>query len=351
MEKQLYELRIDEEFRDALPPLSELEYSLLEAGIVNEGCTMPIIICHDTIIDGHARYEICHKHGIPFAIEEKEFESKEDAKLWIVARQIGCRNLSDYAKCEAVRPLKEILKAEGKRRMAENNRPNHGEGVAINEEEYLPLQNLAKAGKGWDSRSILAKMAGVSPFNFSKAEKIMDEADEDTKRQVREGEISIHKAFTGLSAKEEPSPQGPKIKHIQGPYAAQKESQDSLTEEADNTETPPSFKASKPVRPEDMIDMSPFPGYEDVSPYELAESHEEIESLGGVPNDDPRMRGIGKFHMIKGQVNRLFDGIMDAILCLDDNSATEENLETLEELINTKYEEILKEIEKRRRES
>ena len=44
MEKKLYELEIDEEFRDALPSLSEEQYSSLEESIVSRGCDIPLVV-------------------------------------------------------------------------------------------------------------------------------------------------------------------------------------------------------------------------------------------------------------------------------------------------------------------
>ena len=377
MEKKLYELEIDEEFRDALPSLSEEQYSSLEESIVSRGCDIPLVVWKGMVVDGHARYEICHRHGIPFAYNEMEFKSREDALMSLIEMQINRRSLTPFARCEVVYRHKDAVSSEAaKRRGCRTDLCNKGDSDKV--ENFPPSQKFGK------TREFLGAMADVSDRNYSKAEKLIEQADEEVKKLLRKGEISIHKAYTdlfynkneaGSSGKgqdfseeskgkseadvlthgqgidieqEEPSPQGSKIKHIQGPYAAQKESQDSLTEEADNTETPPSFKASKPVRPEDMIDMSPFPGYEGVMPSELTETHEEIESFGGVPNEDPRMKAIGQFHMIKGEVKRHFDRIMDAITCLDENSATEENLETLEELVNVNYEEILKEIRRRK---
>ena len=59
MEKKLYELKIDPEFRDALPPLKESEYEILERGILSDGCEIPLITWNGTVVDGHNRYKIC----------------------------------------------------------------------------------------------------------------------------------------------------------------------------------------------------------------------------------------------------------------------------------------------------
>jgi hypothetical protein len=48
------------------------------------------------LIDGHNRYEICHRLGIQFQTVRKQFESRDDAIEWIINNQFGRRNLSDY---------------------------------------------------------------------------------------------------------------------------------------------------------------------------------------------------------------------------------------------------------------
>ena len=66
-EKKVYDLTVDPEFRDLIPPLNEEELKLLEASIVADGCESPLIVWNGVIVDGHNRYAICRKHEIPFA--------------------------------------------------------------------------------------------------------------------------------------------------------------------------------------------------------------------------------------------------------------------------------------------
>ena len=73
---------------------------------------MPLVIRNGTILDGHNRYRICHENSIPFAVEEKSFESRESAKIWLIRNQLGRRNLPDFQKCELRLPLEELLQAE-----------------------------------------------------------------------------------------------------------------------------------------------------------------------------------------------------------------------------------------------
>ena len=99
MEAMLYRLLIDPEFLGLIPPMQRKEYIQLEMNIREDGCRDPIVVWEQTIVDGHNRYQICHKNKIPFKIVHKEFESREDAKAWICANQLGRRNITpEYRK-------------------------------------------------------------------------------------------------------------------------------------------------------------------------------------------------------------------------------------------------------------
>ena len=87
-------ITIDEEFKNLLPPLSEETFNLLEENILQNGCRDSLVTWEGTLIDGYNRYEICTKHGLPFNTIEKEFETREEAKVWIILNQISRRNLT-----------------------------------------------------------------------------------------------------------------------------------------------------------------------------------------------------------------------------------------------------------------
>lgn len=93
--KALHKLNIDPEFKALIRPLTEGEYARLETNLLTDGCLDPLVIWNGTIVDGHNRYEICHKYGIPFAVIEKKFDCREAAMAWICSLQLGRRNLSD----------------------------------------------------------------------------------------------------------------------------------------------------------------------------------------------------------------------------------------------------------------
>ena len=63
------ELVIDSELSVLIPPLTPDEFTKLEDSILTEGCRDAIIVWGNVIVDGHNRYKICTKHGIPFGTE------------------------------------------------------------------------------------------------------------------------------------------------------------------------------------------------------------------------------------------------------------------------------------------
>ena len=71
-------LKIDPEFQNQIPPLTDDEYKQLEENILKEGKLLsPLIVWNNTLVDGHNRYAILQKHPeIPFTVHEKEFASR-----------------------------------------------------------------------------------------------------------------------------------------------------------------------------------------------------------------------------------------------------------------------------------
>ena len=87
-------LLIDEEFKILLPALDEDTLAMLEANLLENGCRDPLVVWGNILIDGHNRYDICTKHGIPFTTVPREFNSRDDVLIWIISTQVSRRNLT-----------------------------------------------------------------------------------------------------------------------------------------------------------------------------------------------------------------------------------------------------------------
>ncbi len=95
-------IKILPELKTLIPPLTLVEYDLLESSLLAEGCREAIVLWEKKdefiIIDGHNRYKICQEYGIDFKFQVKEFEDLESAKEWMLVNQLGKRNLTELQK-------------------------------------------------------------------------------------------------------------------------------------------------------------------------------------------------------------------------------------------------------------
>lgn len=156
-----------EQFARLLPKLTKDERNTLEESLRKEGCRDPIITWHGTIIDGHNRYSICKKHGIPFKIKEMDEFSDEDAvKMWIINNQLSRRNLTDEQRERFIGIL--------------HNTSKKGQGGARDnagrksKAQFEPLKNAARNKKGdntADTAEMIAKQHGVSRETVKRAGK------------------------------------------------------------------------------------------------------------------------------------------------------------------------------------
>lgn len=174
-------LIIDPEFKALIPPLLPEERSGLESMIITEGCRDALVTWQGVLIDGHNRYEICQNHGIPFKVEDKEFDTRDEVKIWIIQNQFSRRNLPAYERAKLALVLKPLIAAKAKE--------NQYEGF----NQHSLCQKSDKPSI--DTKKELAKVAGVSHDTISKVEKIETKAPEEVKVKLSTGEMSINEAY------------------------------------------------------------------------------------------------------------------------------------------------------------
>lgn len=161
------QLRVDPEFRDKIPPLTEDEFKQLEQNILADGeIYEPIIVWNGTIVDGHNRYKIAQKHPeIPFKTREMNFPDKWAAFDWMYSKQLGRRNLSDENRTYIIGKMYEA------RKQSIGNHANRGE-----DGKYLSLQNGDK-GESGRTRDTIAKEIGIGRSSVERAEKFAQGVD------------------------------------------------------------------------------------------------------------------------------------------------------------------------------
>lgn len=149
-------LRIDPEFRDKIPPLTEDEFRQLEENIVRDGeIYEPIIVWHGVIVDGHNRYKIAQAHPeIPYRTKEMLFPDKWAAFDWMYSKQLGRRNLSDENRTYCMGKMYEARrKSRGGDRKSEvfskyqNDSLKKDTATAIAEETGVTRATVQRAGK------------------------------------------------------------------------------------------------------------------------------------------------------------------------------------------------------------
>ena len=88
---------VNEELKAYIDPLTPEEHEALERSILAEGCRDALVLWGDVLVDGHNRYGICQKHGLPFqTVQHPQFKSMEDVHLWMIDQHLGRRSVSDF---------------------------------------------------------------------------------------------------------------------------------------------------------------------------------------------------------------------------------------------------------------
>lgn len=196
------DITIKEDLRVYIDPLTPDEYAALERSILSEGCRDALVLWGDVLVDGHNRYSICKKHGLPFqTIQNTRFRSMEDVHLWMIDQHLGRRSVSDFQRGVLALRKKEILEA---RQAAEPAPTASGEDVAPPpaEASLAPWDGeadpavlaAAPRAEALNSREAIARAARLSSTTVSQIEKIQKAAAPELVEAVKAGVISINAA-------------------------------------------------------------------------------------------------------------------------------------------------------------
>lgn len=166
------DINIDAEFAALIPPLSAGERQRLEENIVEHGGARdPLVVWASkgtlTLLDGHNRYEICTRLGLPFDVHEMRFKSRDEAADWIDKNQLGQRNLTADAFTLLLGRRYKRAKKQGERTDLTSDR---------NDQKSTTADRLAAEH-------------GVGPATVRRAEKFYDEVERtpELKKALAEG--------------------------------------------------------------------------------------------------------------------------------------------------------------------
>jgi hypothetical protein len=179
---------VNEELKAYIDPLTPEEYEALERSILAEGCRDALVLWGQVLVDGHNRYGICSKHGLPFqTVQNPRFQSMEDVHLWMIDQHLGRRSVSDFQRGVLALRKREIV--AGRRARSAAPAPN-AEPQADAGGEAAP----AAAPQALDTREALAKAARLSSSQVVLIEKIQKRGAPELVAAVKAGAISINAA-------------------------------------------------------------------------------------------------------------------------------------------------------------
>lgn len=206
---------INEDLKAYIDPLTPDEHDALERSILAEGCRDALVLWGDVLVDGHNRYGICSKHGLPFqTVQNTRFKSMEDVHLWMIDQHLGRRSVSDFQRGVLALRKKEIL-AERRAQVPDEQAVPATPSAAMSQ-----LDPAAGGAAPWDaadggadqavqmpasatevppapslnSREAIARAARLSSSQVVMIEKIQKQAAPEVVAAVRSGAISINAA-------------------------------------------------------------------------------------------------------------------------------------------------------------
>ena len=204
----MIELRIDPEFRDKIPPLTEEEYKQLKENILEDGEVYePISVWNGTIVDGHNRWKIIceNKQTLDgkYKIRQLDFENKHMAFEWMYKKQLGRRNLTDEQRTMLIGKMYESRKKShgAFNRFLIDQSPSH---------QNDDLQDDRKEGK--TAKEVAAEL-GIGKATVERAERFSQGIDtlssinKEAAEKVLKGKTGINKKTVMQIPKMEPEQQ------------------------------------------------------------------------------------------------------------------------------------------------
>ena len=174
------------EMEQLLPPLSAEQFSALESDILENSCYTPIIVNEDmVIVDGHNRFRICEKHGLPFKMLMFSFTDLLEAKQWALDTQKGRRNLDKWKLGKIALKLKPEIEARAK--------ANQGTRVDLS-------VNSPKSYTPTDTRKEMAQAVGIGEQVMGRIAQLAENAPPSLKDALESKKVSVNRGWKILKA-------------------------------------------------------------------------------------------------------------------------------------------------------
>jgi hypothetical protein len=192
---------VNEDLKAYIDPLTSDEHDALERSLLTEGCRDALVLWGDVLVDGHNRYGICQKHGIPFqTLQSTLFKSMEDVHLWMIDQHLGRRSVSDFQRGVLALRKREIL----------NDRRLKAEPVLLPDDAQFAAEAAVSSTPAsvvpvdpLKSREDIARAARLSSSQVVLIEKIQKQATPEVVAAVKSGTLSLNAAAAVATLPEE----------------------------------------------------------------------------------------------------------------------------------------------------
>jgi hypothetical protein len=251
---------VNEELKAYIDPLTPEEHEALERSILTEGCRDALVLWGDVLVDGHNRYGICQKHGLPFqTVQNTRFKTIEDVHLWMIDQHLGRRSISDFLRGVLALRKKDIVDERRARALADtapsddNDAPFDADPPAAG-----PSEDSAPAlppPAPLSSREAIARAARLSSNQVVMIEKIQKQAAPELVAAVKSGVISINTAaaVASLPAEEQVFAANAGKDELKQAAKRVREAKRKLREEPD--ESAESNPAGQPAKQADAVQL------------------------------------------------------------------------------------------------
>ncbi len=188
------QITVNPDLKAYIDPLTPDEHDALERSILTEGCRDALVLWGDVLVDGHNRYGICQKHGLPFqTVQNPRFQSLEDVHLWMIDQHLGRRSVSDFQRGVLALRKREIMAERRTRILAASPAP---EDLPPDEDTPMPAPAAAAVPepRPLHSREDIAKAARLSSSQVVMIEKIQKQATPELVDALKAGAVSLNAA-------------------------------------------------------------------------------------------------------------------------------------------------------------
>ncbi len=189
---------VNEELKAYIDPLTPDEHDALERSILAEGCRDALVLWGDVLVDGHNRYGICQKHGLPFqTVQNTHFQSMEDVHLWMIDQHLGRRSVSDFQRGVLALRKREIVadrRARAAAAFVASAPAEESQAEADPSTDAATATTSVAPAEDLNSREAIARAARLSSSQVVMIEKIQKQAAPELVAAVKSGTISLNAA-------------------------------------------------------------------------------------------------------------------------------------------------------------